>query len=259
MNIVNYLSKQWEKCNLNKGDFALIHSNTKPLLRHLIKKGYKPTIDDIFRSFLEVVGERGTVIFPTFNFEFPKSKIFDIVNTPSKMGALSEHARCQKDAIRTAHPFYSFVAFGFHKDLFYNLDNISGYGQDSPFKLLRKLNGKIGVLGLEDQSSMTFYHHVEETLDVNYRFHKKFEGNYIDKNRIERKKVYSLFVRDLDKGIKTSVNRMGELLWKKNLYKGKRFNEAPFLRTICANKLYEETAKIIKKGDAINFLYEIEK
>ena len=52
---------------------------------------------------------------------------------------------------------------------------------------------------------------------------------------------------------------MGELLWKKNLYKGKRFNEAPFLRTICANKLYEETAKIIKKGDAINFLYEIEK
>ena len=98
-----------------------------------------------------------------------------------------EHARCQKGCHKNWASFLFFCSFGFHKDLFCNLDNISGYGQDSPFKLLRKLNGKIGVLGLEDQSSMTFYHHVEETLDVNYRFHKKFE-NYIDKNRIERKR-----------------------------------------------------------------------
>ena len=50
-----------------------------------------------------------------------------------------------------------------------------------------------------------------------------------------------------------------ELLWEKKIYKAKRFNEAPFLRTISANKIYEETAKIINKGDAINYLYKIEK
>ena len=52
MNIVNYLSKQWKNVNLNKGDFGTIHSNTKPLLRHLRNKGLQPTIDDILRSFL---------------------------------------------------------------------------------------------------------------------------------------------------------------------------------------------------------------
>ncbi|MGA9075436.1 MAG: hypothetical protein WB368_15075, partial [Candidatus Sulfotelmatobacter sp.] len=54
--------------------------------------------------------------------------------------------------------------------------NFSGDGADSPFGILHKEGGKIAVLDLPDQQSMTFHHYVEESLSVDYRFHKRFSA-----------------------------------------------------------------------------------
>lgn len=54
----------------------------------------------------------GTLLFPSFNFEFTESVPFDIKTTPSHMGALTEAARMHSQAIRTGHPIYSFAAIG---------------------------------------------------------------------------------------------------------------------------------------------------
>ena len=96
------------------------------------------------------------------------------------MGALTEAGRQHPLAVRTGHPIYSFGVIGFHAEKFKAINNFSGYGDDSPFALLKKLNGKIAVLGLPDQHSMTFYHHVEEMNNVDYRYHKKFTTDYTD-------------------------------------------------------------------------------
>ena len=157
---------------------------------------------------------------------------FDLRNTPSKMGALSEFARNHPEAVRTGHPFYSFVTIGKNAHLFENLDNRSGYGLDSPFGVLMSLKGKIGVLGLDDQSSMTFYHFVEEQMQVKYRYFKEFTGEYINLKGEKSVKTYSLYVRDLEKNVITRVNPMGERLWQLSLYRGSRYDTPNFFRTI---------------------------
>ena len=102
---------------------------------------------------------------------------------------------------------------------------------------------------------MTFYHHVEEVLEVDYRYFKDFTGTYINDEGIKSTKTYKLYVRNIERGVKTRVNPMGELLWKKKLYKGFRFNEPNFFRTINAAELFSETAFVIKNNHALKYLY----
>ena len=78
-------------------------------------------------------------------------------------------------------------------------DNFSAYGKESPFQVLKDLNGKIAILDLFEQNSMTFYHHIEELNNVEWRYHKIFEGIYEDFENKKSKQKYSIFVRDLDR------------------------------------------------------------
>ncbi len=256
MNIIDYLSDEWSKSGLKVGDIVLIHSRLSPSIRKLKKEGFNPTIADFYESFSNAVGKEGTLIFPLFNFDFAKNKFFNINSTPSKMGALSEFARLKEGIIRTGHPMYSFGIIGAKSNLFQNINNTSGYGKDSPFAMLLKIDAKIGILGLPEQNSMTFYHFVEESRAVKYRYFKKFTGIYIDHNNISSEKTYKLYVRDLEKNVETSVEPMGNLLWQKNLYNGFKYNEGNFFRTIKARDVYVQTNDIIDRGLASNYLYK---
>lgn len=246
------LAENWGKCGIHVGDTVLIHSS----LRRTLKK-YNASPQIILNSFLKAVGSEGTLLFPLFNFDFTKGVPFDIRSTPSHMGVLTETARQSPDAVRSGHPIYSFAAIGANAQLF-NVDNFSGYGSDSPFAILMEIGGKIAVLDLSDLNSMTFYHHIEEMHDVPYRYHKKFTGNYTDIFGVTTKKTYGLFVRDLEKGVLTDVNNMGEILWEQGLYSGSRPNEGIGLRTISARDMYAKVAEIIKSNRAYGLLYSIE-
>jgi aminoglycoside 3-N-acetyltransferase len=253
--ILNRLSERWNHSGIERGDIVLLHSDIRRMLFDLKSDGLKLDIKLIIDSFIDCIGPNGTLIMPLFNFGFANGETFDINSTPSKMGILTEFFRKNFKIIRTGHPIYSFGVIGKEYQSFLNLDNYSGYANDSPFGLLKRLNGKIAILDLEDQNSMTFYHHVEEINNVDYRYFKKFSGNYIDKKFNNKKKTYCLFVRNLELGIKTYVNPAGELLWKEGLYKG----DKPFinsgLRTIKCNELFDFISQIIKSGNAENILY----
>ncbi len=49
------------------------------------------------------------------------------------------------------------------------------------------------------------------------------------------------------------------ILWKKELYHGEKYNEGYGMRTIPFNDFFNEIDSIIKKGEAINYLYSIKK
>ena len=123
----------------------------------------------------------------------------------------------------------------------------------------QRLNGKIAVLDLDDQNSMTYYHHVEEMEKVEYRFFKNFSGEYTNLQGLTENRVYSLFVRSIDQGVKTDVNRMGELLWAQGLYSGSKPGQGSGLRVISVKKLHDITSEVIRKGQALNYLYSIQK
>ncbi len=258
MKIVDELASDWNKSGISKGSIVLLHSNISNTLRRIKRSGAKPSVDIILDSFLKAVGSDGTLVLPLFNFEFTQGVAFDIQQTPSQMGALTELARHHPAAIRTGHPIYSFVAIGAQTSKFAGLKNFSGYGADSPFGIIHQINATIAILDLPDQNSMTFYHYVEECCDVDYRYHKSFTAPYINGDGSQKDETFGLFVRDVEAGVRTKVDPMGELLWQAGHYLGNRPKVGTGLRTISAETVFEETKSIIISGKAKGLLYDIE-
>ncbi|WP_342655036.1 AAC(3) family N-acetyltransferase [Pseudomonas sp. F3-2] len=255
--VVDALAAEWKSAGLREGDTILVHSSLSRTLRRVIKMGGSADPNIVVRSFLRAIGDEGTLIVPLFNFDFTQGVPFDMRHSKSAMGSFTEAVRKWPEAVRTAHPIYSFAAVGRNALLFQNVDNFSGYGTDSPFAILHRLDGKIGVIDLPDQHSMTFYHYVEEANNVSYRYHKKFTGECTDLNGLSSTKTYGLFVRDIEHGVRTSVNSMGELLWEKKAYSGYRPGQGCGLRVINASVVFDETSKVIQSGQAKGLLYEV--
>ena len=257
--IVDLLAEEWASAGLSRGRVVLLHSRASRTLRRLASMGTGPDPDIILDSFLRAVGPDGTLLMPLFNFDFASGKPFDIRSTPSQMGVLTEAARRRAGAVRTGHPIYSFCALGAQAGLFAGVCNYSGYGKDSPFGIVHRVDGQLAVLDLPDAESITFMHYVEECAKVSYRYHKEFRGLYTDESGVTAEKAFSLYVRDIERGVVTKGNEMGELLWQGGHYKGFKPHQGPGLRTISASVFFDEIMDVIRSGRARGLLYDIER
>ena len=256
--ISSALKKIWDDLGIEKGDTVLIHSNIRPLLRHFFKKNIKLTPEDILDSLLIRISNSGNLIFPAFNFEVNKNKIFSKLMTKSEMGMLSEAARIHVDSVRTNHPVYSFSCFGDLSKELVALKNYTAYGLDSPFQYLREKNLKILVLNLSENDSMTYYHHVEEVIGVKYRYSKHFSADfYDDDDKLIGKREYSIYVRNLEANIITNVEPMGNILLQNKEYTCCSYGDVIKARVVKAKDLFNATRDVIKEGKALGLLYEI--
>ncbi len=253
------LSQDFRSAGIDPGDIVLVHSNLRRTIARYVRLGHKISVNDVLEALLSAVGNEGTLLFPLFNFVFTKGVPFNIKTTRSQMGVLTECARLYSGCVRTGHPIYSFGVIGRDAQLFSRVDNISGYGSDSPFGILHRMNGKIAVLDLPDNSSMTFYHYIEEAHAVPYRYHKFFSGLYTGFSGVTEEKKYSIYVRDLDRGVVTDVDPLGELMWQEGLYRGDRPGEGVGLRVVGAQAMYDFVSKQINEGKAEGLLYVIER
>lgn len=258
--VVQDLAQEWSSSGIGPGDIVLLHSSLSRTLKRLKKRLPDATPADVLESLLLAIGgeKQGTLLLPLFNFDFPRGVPFDIRSTPSQMGALTEAGRLHPAAVRTGHPIYSFAAIGRHAPRFKAVKNFSGYGPDSPFAMLREMDGMIAVLDLDDQNSMTFYHHVEEMESVPYRYHKTFTGLYTDWDGKAKEETFGLFVRNLEMGVRTHVNPMMDRLWERGMYAGNRPNQGSGLRTIAATAFFDAVSDVIRSGKALGLLYRIE-
>jgi aminoglycoside 3-N-acetyltransferase len=251
------LQQRWKSSGLEEGDTVLIHSNIRRTLDEYRTGKVVTSPREILTSFLDVIGNKGTLILPLFNFDFTNGVPFDIRTSESQMGALTEIGRKFNGAVRTGHPVYSFAVIGFKASEFKGIDNVGGYAEDSPFGVLRKLNGKIGSLDLDDQNSMTFYHHIEEVKGVDYRYFKSFTGQYTNFLGDMKIKTYEIYVRDVERGVLTDVNPAGELMWSAGLYKGFRPGEGSGLRLINSRSMFDFVEDLIESGRALGTLYSV--
>jgi len=244
-------------CKIVPGDTLLLHSNITKWTISLLKSDNKKPLQLILDSLINFLGKEGTLLLPTFNFDFSNFGYYDYLKTPSQMGSLSQESLKRKNFTRTKHPIYSFAVHGYHSKLFINLQNIGATSSDSPFALIRKLNGKIGIIDLSDQDSMTFYHYVEDYLSVPYRYNKIFNGKYINENGNEVFSSYSLNVRNLDEGIETFLYSAEEMLWENKFYVGEKPLSGAGLRVIDCQVFCEFVEKFIDSPE--NKLYKINK
>src|SRR5689334_16488511 len=210
----------------------------------------------VVRALETALGAEGTLIMPTFNFDFNKGVPWDVRKTRSKMGALTEVVRIDPRAKRVFHPFYSFAVLGKHAEMLGSLRYKSAYERNSVFGKLRDLDGKIMVIGLSYNDSMTFFHHIEQMEGVDYRFLKQFTGEVTDVNGNTYTDTFEMLVRDIDKGVMTMVNPMGALMEQASIVKIREIGEAE-VKLMKANEVYEFTAREMKRDP--HLLYYIEK
>ncbi len=242
----------FQKLGVEQGDTLLVHSSYKSFGE---VDGGPATVISALEAALGTDGE-GTLIMPTFNFDFNKGEPWDVRTTPSKMGVLTELVRKDPRAKRVFHPFYSFAILGKHAEMLGSLRYKSAYERNSVFGKLRDLDGKIMVIGLSYNNSMTFFHHIEQMEGVDYRFLKQFTGEVTDENGVTYMDTFEMLVRDIDKGVMTMVDPMGALMEEAGVIKSRKIGDAD-VKLMKANEAYEFTALEMKRDPYL--LYYIKK
>jgi aminoglycoside 3-N-acetyltransferase len=209
----------------------------------------------VIDALLHVLGEEGTLIMPTFNFDFCKGEPWDVRETPSHMGIITELVRQDERSCRVFHPIYSFAIIGKHAQALCAHRYKSSYGPDSVFGKLRQLDGKIMIVGLDYTNSMTFFHHVEELEGVDYRYMKEFTGQVTDWDGKTYEDTFTMLVRDLEKGVVTEVNPMGARMEEAGIVEIRQIGDAT-VKLMDANEVYEFTAREMRKEPGL--LYYVE-
>lgn len=255
--VVEHLAADWQLAGLTSGSMVLLHSDIRRTLRRLRQMGAPLDPALVLQSFLLAIGPEGTLLLPLFNFDFTQGIPFDLRTTPSRMGTLTELGRSWPGAVRTGHPIYSFCVLGAQQDLFRGLDNFSAYGPDSPFAILHQQKGHVAILDLSDHDSITFGHYVEESIGVPYRYHKRFTGLYTDATGQTEERTYGMYVRDIEAGVVTLGNPVGEIFWEKGLYHGDRPGHGCGLRVIEAVHFYDQVAAILQSGQTRGITFDL--
>jgi aminoglycoside N3'-acetyltransferase len=137
----------------------------------------------IVELLFQKIGQDGTLLMPSFSWDFPKTKYCDLREMQSKMGVLTEYFRKNNGVVRSCHPMYAFCAKG-NRDSYFVAPDSPEY---HPFKrqsVMGKLyddNAKILFIGT-DIRYCTFVVYCEYHHGVEYRFDKPFFGKVISKS-----------------------------------------------------------------------------
>lgn len=244
----------FKELGLEKGDVVLVHSSFKSFGG--VKGGPQAVID----ALLEVLGEEGTLVMPTFNFSFCEEYnrcgkgYFDVDNTPSKMGILTEFLRKMPGAKRSAIPIYSVAAYGKLANELTSIKDKNVLGKGSIFGKLHELNAKIMIIGLSYNNSWTFVHYIEQMEGCDYRYLKEFSGTIVVGGK-KYEDTFTMLVRDLDKKVITAVDPMGEILEKRGVIKIKKIGQS-IVKLMKAREVYDITALEMKKNPRL--LYTID-
>lgn len=165
------LENQLKLMGLTTGDSVLVHSSLSRI--GYLENGPTTLID----ALLSVVGEQGTVLMPTspnhvyqLNY-IQNTPYFDVLHSPSKMGAVTEVFRTYPHSKRSLHPTEPVSAIGplaeyYTKDHF---NAVTPYAKNSPFYRLSEQNGKIMYIGVTLANAGTNLHTLEDAVE-NFKF-----------------------------------------------------------------------------------------
>lgn len=152
----------------------------------------------VLRLLQERVTEEGTLLLPTYSWDFCHGLGFDIRKTQPKTGALNKLALRTPGFRRTKHAIYSLAVWGKDRDFYASLENTDAWGKDSPFHDMYIKDAAIIQFCVSAVNSLTFGHYVEQSVGVPFRFIKAFTGDYTDENGVTTERTYSMYCRYLD-------------------------------------------------------------
>ncbi len=161
------LSDALRKIGIQTGDVLLVHAS-------LSKVGFvQGGAETVVNTMLECVGPNGHLLMPTspndsFQLDYIRNiDVFDLANTPSKLGAISECFRKHPLSVRSAHPTEPVSCIGPSAREF--VDTHFGcqtpYTSNSPFYKVVENKGKILYLGVTLANAGTNLHLLEDAIE----------------------------------------------------------------------------------------------
>ncbi|MEO1047124.1 MAG: AAC(3) family N-acetyltransferase [Pseudomonadota bacterium] len=137
------------------------------------------SIQQSLMSFLTSGNSSGQagLIFPAFNYDYGRTRVFNVLEDPVQVGGLPEWVRAGASMPRTHVPFFSFLS---SRDLALDTrGEINPFGKDSGFQWLVDHDATIVLFGAP-LLSLTFIHYVEEVSGGPvYRYIKQFPGKVV--------------------------------------------------------------------------------
>jgi len=123
----------------------------------------------VAKTLAEYCGKKGLLMMPSFNFPFylgrNDDEYFDVKETPSCVGIISEEFCKLPEVVRSLNPSHSMAVYG-KKNFHWISDHhkVRTMGQNSPLGKLEDADGYALMIGCAD--SVTFMHVVEMTNNV---------------------------------------------------------------------------------------------
>lgn len=167
---VDRLVNDLRACGLKEGDDVLVHTS-------LSKIGYVENGPETVVSALKkVIGEKGNILMPTspnagLQLEYIRSlEAFDVKNSPSALGAITEYFRKLPNVKRSAHPTEPVACIGPDADFYTegHLGELTPYTDRSPFARISARGGKILYIGVTFDNAGTNLHTLEDAVDFKY-------------------------------------------------------------------------------------------
>lgn len=164
------LETDLRNAGIQAGDIVLVHSSLSRI--GYLENGAKTFVD----ALMNVLTEEGTLLMPTspnavFQYDFIKSnKQFDVLNTHSATGKITEYFRTQPGVLRSWHPTEPVSAWGknahyFIKDHF---NQLTPYNSQSPFFRVSEQKGKLLYVGVTLTMAGTNLHTLEDAVDFKF-------------------------------------------------------------------------------------------
>ena len=248
------------KLKIKKGDKVLVTSNILKILVKSKKKEINFTPNNLIDALKKKIGKNGTLLIPTYNWDFCKGKTFDYNKTPSQSGVLGNIALKRKDFMRSFNPIYSLAVTGKDKNKICNMKHLDCFSLNSPFGYLIKNKGKNIFINITPRSAnetklvgFVFHHVIEQAAKVSYRYLKEFKGYYVNRQKFKKLVKIKLFVTKFNYKVYIRKNIDSELkrkkLLNKILFNGIKFSSVNIYQAfkILTNDLKTKRKFFIKK------------
>lgn len=204
---------------IKKGDCIYLSSDIIGIALEFRKQKERLDQNKLIDTFIDAVGPEGTILIPTFNFDFSNHGYYDYINSKGTTGALGNTALARSDFKRTLHPLHSFAVWGADKDYLCSMENSNSFGTDSPFGYLIGRHARQVILGTDYLHALTFMHYAESTCNVPYRYMKTFVGEYTTETGDKEIRSYIYPVRKLEIRPEECSNLIGEIFESKGTSK----------------------------------------
>lgn len=150
---------------------------------------------ELINFLKEFFSNKGTVIIPSFNWDFCNSKYYHKRNSKSKVGAFSNIVLEDKSFHRSDHAIYSFLIYGKLKKILLKNNCQDAFSKNSLIGDIIDLKFKHVLITNNLRDGYFAVHHAEQIYGVDYRYIKNFSGKYEDESGITKKRTFSMFVR----------------------------------------------------------------